>query len=138
MQGPTDQPTLVGPAVDVYGGLNGPPRDPENVAGGPPPSESHRRNSPAKQWCLFEEPRVILVVSGWGGGQGGKGVFHSQVLFRRGGRGVRGGRGERGGPSNVVLSARVFVGITSCSVGNCTVTSCLVVASNIFSQSSLP
>ena len=34
--------------------------------------------------------------------------------------------------SNVILSARGFVGITSCLVGNCTITSCLVVASNLF------
>ena len=33
---------------------------------------------------------------------------------------------------NVILSARSFVGITSRSVGNCTVTSCLVAASNVF------
>ena len=37
-----------------------------------------------------------------------------------------------GGGSNVILSARGFVGITSCSAGNCIVSSCLVVASSMF------
>ena len=47
----------------------------------------------------------------------------------------RGGRGEGGGGgSNVILSARGFIGIASCSVGNCIVTSCLVVASTLFSM----
>ena len=44
----------------------------------------------------------------------------------------RGLRGRGGGCSDVILSARVFVGITSCSAGNCIVTSCLTVASNMF------
>ena len=37
-----------------------------------------------------------------------------------------GWRGGEGGGSNVVLSARGFAGITSCSVGNCIVTSNLM------------
>ena len=45
-----------------------------------------------------------------------------------------GGEGGEGGGSNVILSARGFVGIASCSVGTCIVTSCLVVASTLFSM----
>ena len=79
-------------------------------------------------------------ISQDGGGEGGGGDCDSFTAKRRFGVGERGGSIVilsqesmfGGGGSNVILSARGFVGITSCSAGNCIVTSCLVVASSMF------
>ena len=60
-----------------------------------------------------------------GGGRGGCDSFTGIEVWGGGGEGGEGG-------SNVILFARGFVGITSCSVGNCIEASCLVVASNLF------
>ena len=55
------------------------------------------------------------------------------VILPQASVGLEGGRGFRaGGRGLVQRDSRGFVGITSCSVGNCTITSCLVVASNRF------
>ena len=96
-----------------------------------------------KVWKTTDRVDYISHVGGsWGGGGGASTVILSQqskgleggggsteILSQKKSR-FGGGEGGRGG-SSVILSARGFVGITSCSVGNCIVTSCLVVASKL-------
>ena len=89
--------------------------------------------------------RVIYHRIGGVGGGGSTVILSQQnVGLKRGEGGVNGVdcdsftriqvlRGGRGG-SNVILSARGFVGVASCSFGNCVVTSCLDVASTLFSM----
>ena len=72
---------------------------------------------------ILSQQNIGLERGGWGGVCDS---FTRIEVWRRGG-------GEGGG-SNLILSARGFVGIASCSVGNCIVTSCLVVASTLFSM----
>ena len=87
----------------------------------------HRMGGGGGSTVILSQQNIGLEKGGGGGGGIDCDSFTRIEVWRR-------GEGGGGGRSNVILSAKGFVGIASCSVGNCIVTSCLVVASTLFSM----